>query len=104
MNSPSPHIVVLRAALGVQQETERFNAAHNFLRLHLVATRDMPIGRDFLFAAEATGVRAALKDLVEIEHAHGKDLHFDYTEIGGYFLLRIAGAPDERADIDAYFD
>ena len=104
MSDTSSHIDVLRATLNVQQETKRFNAAHNFLRSNLVTTRDTPIGRDFLFAAKGSGIRAALKDLVEIEHKYGKDLHFDYTEVGGYFLLRIAGTSDQRQDIDAYFD
>jgi hypothetical protein len=104
MSDTSSHIEVLRAALNVQRETERFNAVHNFLRSNLVTTRDTPIGRDFLFAAEASGVRAALKDLVGIEHKYGRDLHFNYTEVGGYFLLRIAGTSDQRQDIEAYFD
>ena len=104
MSNPSSHIEVVRAALTLQQETERFNAAHRFLRSRLVATRDTPIGRDFLFAADAAGIHAALKDLVGIEHEHGRDLHFDYTEVGGYFLLRIAGTPGQRPDIDGYFD
>ena len=104
MNTPPFHIEALRSALSPEQETERFNAAHNLLRSRLIATRDTPIGRDFLFAADAPGVHAALKDLVDIEHAHGKDLHFNYTEVGGYFLLRIAGTPGQRPDIDPYFD
>ena len=104
MNAPSSHIEALRTTLGGQQESLRFNAAHRYLRSQLVTTRDTPIGRDYLFAADAAGISAALKDLVEIEHEHGKDLHFDYTKIGGYYLLRIAGSMAQRPDIDAYFD
>lgn len=104
MSPPPSHIRVLRSALTREGETERFNAAHNFLRSHLVATRDTAIGRDFLFDAASAGVGGALRDLVEIEHEHGGDLHFDYTEVGGYYLLRIAGTEGQRADIDTYFE
>ena len=104
MNAPSSHIEALRTMLGEQQESARFNAAHRFLRSRLVARRDTAIGRDYLFAGDAAGVSGALKDLVEIEHEHGKDLHFDYAELGGYFLLRIVGSAAQRPDIDAYFD
>ena len=104
MNTTSSHIETLRTLLGEQAASARFDAAHRFLRSRLVATRDTPIGRDYLFAADAAGVGAALKDLVEIEHEHGKDLHFDYTEVGGYFLLRIVGSAAQRPDIEAYFN
>ena len=104
MKTASSHMNVLRGALDARQETARFNGAHGFLRSHLVATRDTAIGRDYLFSSDAAGVGAALRDLVEIEHQHGRDLHFDYTEIGGYFLLRIAGTAEQRPDIDTYFD
>jgi hypothetical protein len=104
MTGASSHIQMIRAALDPAQETERFNAAHNFLRSRVIATRDTPIGRDFLFPADAAGTGAALKDLAEIEHDHGGDLHFNYTEVGGYFLLRVAGASSQRADIEGYFD
>ena len=104
MNALSSHIEALRTMLGAPGESARFNAAHRFLRSQLVARRDTAIGRDYLFAADAPGVGAALKDLVEIEHEHGKDLHFDCAEVGGYFLLRIVGPASRRPDIDAYFD
>jgi hypothetical protein len=104
MSSRLSHIAELHAALGTHQERERLAAAHNFLRAHLTGTRETAIGRDFLFAADAAGVGAALKDLVAIEHEHGKDLHFDYAGVGGYFLLRIVGSPEQRAAIDAYFE
>jgi hypothetical protein len=103
MSPSSSHIQVLRGVLGDREETGRFNAAHGFLRSALVATRDTAIGCDFLFAADAAGVGAALKDLVRIEHEHGRDLHFDYAEVGGYYLLRIAGTPFQKPDIDEYF-
>ena len=104
MTGASSHTQMIRAALGAEQKTERFNAAHNFLRSRVIATRDTPIGRDFLFAVDAAGTVAALKELAEIEHEHGGDLHFNYTEVGGYILLRIAGASSQRADIEGYFD
>jgi len=103
MSRPSSHIQVLREVLGDRGGTEQFNAAHGFLRSRLVATRDTAIGCDFLFAADAAGVGAALKDLVRIEHEHGRDLHFDYAEVGGYYLLRIVGTPLQKPDIDRYF-
>ncbi len=104
MNSNGSHRGVLRAALSSGSDAERFDSAHRFLRSQLISTRDTAIGRDFFFAAKAAGVSGALRDLVEIEHEHGRDLHFDYAELEGYFLLRIAGTPGLRADIDAYFD
>jgi len=103
MSRPSSRIQVLREVIADREETDRFNAAHGFLRSRLLATRDTAIGCDFLFAADAAGVSAALKDLVRIEHEHGKDLLFDYAEVGGYYLLRIAGTPLRKPDIDGYF-
>jgi hypothetical protein len=103
MNGSAPHREVLRATLRSESDAERFDSAHRFLRSQLISTRDTAIGRDFFFAAKAAGVSGALRDLVEIEHEHGKDLHFDYAELEGYFLLRIAGTPAQRADIDTYF-
>jgi hypothetical protein len=104
MNARSSHIDVLRTALGAHEDSARFNAAHGFLRSQLIARRDTAIGRDYLFAADAPGVGAALKDIIEIEHEHGKDLHFDCAKVGGYFLFRIVGRASQRPDIDAYFD
>ena len=103
MSRPSSHLPVLRGVLGDGGETERFNAVHGFLRSRLVATRETAIGCDFLFAADAAGVGPALKDLVRIEHEHGRDLHFDCAEVGGYYLLRIVGTPIQKPDIGAYF-
>lgn len=94
----------LIAAIRSPAEAERFRKAHTVLQSHLLMTRDLPIGRDFLFPANLNAVRAALRDLAEIEHAHGGDLHIDYTQLNDYFLLRIIGNPAQRNDIDKYFE
>jgi len=97
------HIGMLISALNSPTDAERFRQAHAVLQTHLLMTRDLPIGRDFLFPAGSTAVRAAIRELTEIEHTHGKDLHVDYTQINEYFLLRIIGDPAQRNDIENYF-
>ena len=99
----SMHIGMLISALKSPTDAERFRQALAVLQTHLLMTRDLPIGRDFLFPAESTDVRAAIRELTEIEHAHGKDLHVDYTQINDYFLLRIIGDPAQQNDIENYF-
>jgi len=94
---------MLISALSTPADADRFRQAHAVLQTHLLMTRDLPIGRDFLFPADSTSVRAAIRELTEIEHTHGKDLHVDYTQINDYFLLRIIGDPAQRDEIENYF-
>jgi hypothetical protein len=73
------------------------------LSAHLVHTREIPNGRDFLFAGPAEQIRDALRKLVEIEHRQEPLLHFDYAQVEDYFLLRIIGSSQYAERIRDYF-
>ncbi|MEW6511116.1 MAG: hypothetical protein AB1428_09185 [Bacteroidota bacterium] len=102
--SRSSHVSVLLESLGTSEKARRFTAARSFLRQRLVMTRDTPIGRDFLFKGDAAEIKAALRDLVDVEHGFPGGLQFDFTAFNDLFLLRIVGLPSRQGDIAAYFE
>jgi hypothetical protein len=104
MGEKGTHVGNLLAVLAGSDEAARFAAARAILRRRLVLTRNTPIGCDYLFGGNAAELRSALKDLVEIEHRHGKELLFDYAPLNEYFILRIAGTDEKRGDIMRYFE
>jgi len=94
----------IAVSLGDPGAAERFTAARQFLRLHLLVRREIPNGRDFLFSGPAAEIQEALKELVAIEHRAGRFLQFNYARIEEYFLLRVVGGPDHSSVIETYFD
>ena len=92
------------ATLRDQKDVERFTAARRRLKQHLVHTRDLLNGKDFLFSGPTDELHEALKDLVEIEHRCSRFLQFDYVQIEEYFLLRVGGSPEYSHIVESYFE
>jgi hypothetical protein len=92
------------AVLKDDAKVERFTAAQQFLRQHLIHRRDILNGKDFLFAGGSAEVHQALKTLVAIEHEASRFLQFDYVQIDEYFLLRVVAEALYQDMIDTYFD
>ncbi len=74
------------------------------LRKHLIHRRDVPNGKDFLFAGPPGEIHAALTKLVAIEHMQSGGLQYNYTQIDEFFLLRVLGPPDRQAEIASFFE
>jgi len=100
----SSHVQDVVAILSDQKDVERFTAARQRLKQHLVHTRDLLVGKDFLFSGPPDELHEALKSLVEIEHRCSRFLQFDYVQIEEYFLLRVGGSPEYSHIIESYFD
>ncbi len=104
MRSSRSHIAEVVSALQDKAERERYVNAVRILKEHLIHKREIPNGRDFLFAAGDGSLHDALKDLRGLEQQASRFLQFDYAEIEGYFLLRIIGRADHQSIIDSYFE
>lgn len=92
------------ATLHDQKDVERFTAARQRLKQHLIHTRDLLNGKDFLFSGPTEEIHQALKNLVQIEQRSSRFLQFDYAQIEEYFLLRVGGLPEHSSIIESYFD
>ena len=104
MNRPgASHIEGILSAIADPKETERFMAARRVLQEHLVHTREILNGKDFLFAGPSDVLLRALRDLVAIEHRAGRSLQFDFARVDEYFLLRVVGAASYKEVIESYF-
>ena len=98
------HVDNVVAALQNKDTIAQFTAAQVLLKRHLIHTREIPNGRDFLFDGPKEELHAALKLIVEVENASGKLLHMNYVEVDQYFLLRVAGSEADQQIIAAYFE
>lgn len=104
MTGPRNHREELAATLANRADIDRLIGALQVLRPHLVHTREVPNGLDFLFSGPEEDLHAALRTLTEIER-HGKcGLHIDYVRIDAFFLLRILGSPECQDQILSFFD
>ena len=99
----SSHIDEVLASVRNPQESERFMQARQVLQKHLVHTREIPNGKDFVFSGPAEVVHQALRDLLSIEHQVGRFLLFDYARVDEFYLLRIVGTESYEEAIDSYF-
>ena len=99
----SSHIDEVLSSVRDPQVSERFVKARQVLQAHLVCTREVLNGKDFVFSGPAGVVRKALHDLVDIEHRAGRFLLFDYARIDDFYLLRIVGTEEHQEAIEAYF-
>ena len=99
----SPHIDEVLAAVHSPQESERFMQARKLLQEHLVCTREILNGKDYVFSGPDEAVHQALHDLVAIEHQVGRFLLFDYAKVDEFYLLRIVGTEGYVDAIEAYF-
>ena len=92
-----------RLSLQGGRETSSLEEARKLLGHHLVHTREVANGRDFLFSGPKEKLHEALRRLVEFEHRRETGLKLDFAEIEEYFLLRITGAPLLQGQISGYF-
>jgi len=98
------HRQELAATLANPADIDRFVAVLRLLRRHLVHTREVPNGLDFLFSGPAGDLHEALRTLTEIERRGKCGLHLDHVQIEGFFLLRILGSPECQDQILSFFD
>ncbi len=82
----------------------QFTNAQALLKRHLVHTRDIPNGKDFLFLGPETELHDALKLITEIEHNSSRSLHIDFAQVDQYFLLRVVGLKKDQRIIVTYFE
>ena len=101
--SRSSHIDEVLSAVRDPQASERFMRARQTLKEHLVYTREILNGKDFVFSGPEALIHLALHDLVAIEHQVGRFLLFDYAKIDEYYLLRIVGTEGYKEAVDSYF-
>jgi len=78
-------------------------AARSALSRHLIHTREVPNGRDFLFSGPSDEIHDALKTLVDAEHHAEPSLQLDYAQVEEYFLLRVVGSSSCGELIRNYF-
>lgn len=97
------HLAALRAAHEDGDNLTRFHEARTVLREHLVRTRDVPNGCDYLFEGPEELLRHALHVLVTAERKVGWTLHIDYARVENFFLLRIVSRDDCSEACDSYF-
>jgi hypothetical protein len=100
----SSHIDEVLASVRDPQESQRYMRARQVLQEHLVHTREILNGKDFLFSGPDELVHQALRDLLAIEHQVGRFLQFDYARVDEFFLLRIIGTEGYKEAIDSYFN
>ncbi len=86
------------------KDRERFTNARLVLKQHLVHTREVSNGKDYLFSGPEESLHTALKDLRDLEHRCSRFLQFDYAQVEDYFLLRIVGLSQHQTLIETYFE
>ena len=99
----SSHIDEVLSAVRDPQVSERFMRVRETLKEHLVYTREILNGKDFVFSGSEKVIHLALHDLVAIEHQVGRFLQFDYAKVDEFYLLRIVGTEAYRDAIETYF-
>lgn len=99
----SSHIDEVLSSVHDPQASERFMQARQTLQEHLIYTREILNGKDFVFSGPENLIHLALRDLVAVEHQVGRFLLFDYAKVDEYYLLRIVGTEGYKEAIDTYF-
>jgi hypothetical protein len=102
-SSRSSHIEEVLSSVGDPQASARFIEARQVLQEHLVCTREVLNGKDFVFSGPEKVIRVALHNLVDVEHRVGRFMLFDYAKVDEYYLLRIVGTEAYKDAIDTYF-
>ncbi|MFN0157241.1 MAG: hypothetical protein ACKVRP_04110 [Bacteroidota bacterium] len=86
------------------KDRDRFTNARLLLKQHLIHTREVSNGKDYLFAGPRGQLLVALKDLRDLEQRCSRFLQFDYAEVEEYFLLRIVSLSQHQEIIETYFE
>ncbi len=100
----SSHIEEVLSSVRDPESSERFMRARQTLQEHLVYTREILNGKDYVFSGPENLIHIALRDLVAIEHQVGRFLLFDYARVDEFYLLRIVGTEGHKEQIESYFD
>jgi hypothetical protein len=77
-----------------REETQRICDVLESLKPHLVHTREVLDGMDFLFAGPQTDILAALRSLAALEQEGGTGARVDYARLEDFILLRVYGTGD----------
>ena len=101
--SRRPHKDNMITAIHDKETAGRFVAAQVFLKGHLVHTREILNGLDFLFLGPQKELHDALKLMVDVEAKNNRILHINYVQVDQYFLLRVIGLETEQQMIAGYF-
>lgn len=92
------------ATLRYEKQIAQFTNAQALLKEHLVHTREIPNGKDFMFLGPQEELHDALRLIVEIEHKSSRFFHIDFAQVDQYFLLRLIGLEKDQPIIVGYFD
>jgi hypothetical protein len=94
-------------AVGTPRDKETmqtFAGARRLLKKHLVHTREVPNGRDFLFLGPNVELHDALRLVIDVEQKNRRFIHFDFARVDEYFLLRVLGTEADQVHITGYFE
>jgi hypothetical protein len=92
------------ATLRDAESIKRFTDVQSLLKSHLVHTREILNGKDFLFAGPSGLLHDALRYLIEVEHQSNRFLHVDFAQVDEFFLLRVVGSEADQEMITGYFE
>ena len=92
------------ATLHDEETIKRFIDAQALLKRHLVHTREIPNGKDFLFLGPRDQLHEALRLLVEVGHRSNRFIHVDFAQVDEYFLLRVIDSGADQQFISGYFE
>ena len=100
----SSHADEVVSTLADVRDREKFTNARRVLKQHLIHTREVSNGKDYLFSGPREELQVALRDLRALEQRCSRFLQFDYAEVEEYFLLRITGHSRYQGAIEVYFE
>lgn len=92
------------ASLRDKQVIQQFLNAQALLKRHLVHTRQILNGKDFLFLGPRDELHDALKLIVNVEHEYSRFIHIDFVQVDEYFLFRIIGSEADQQLVSGYFE
>ena len=92
------------ASLRDKQVIQQFLDAQALLKRHLVHTRQILNGKDFLFLGPRDELHDSLKLIVTVEHEYSRFIHIDFVQVDEYFLFRIVGSEADQQLISRYFE
>ncbi|MEK9136234.1 MAG: hypothetical protein AAB393_03860 [Bacteroidota bacterium] len=79
------------ATLRDAESIKRFTDVQSLLKNHLVHTREILNGKDFLFAGPSGSLHDALR-------------YVDFAQVDEFFLLRVVGSEADQEMIAGYFE
>jgi hypothetical protein len=92
------------ASLRDKRVIQQFLDAQALLKRHLVHTRQILNGKDFLFLGPKNELHDALKLIVNVVHEYSRFIRIDFVQVDEYFLLRIVGFEADQQLVSGYFE